>query len=205
MGFEINPCRVRTPSDKGKVERRGRDVKHLQIREGEHFASLRHLQEVTNRRIIKRAQSLLCPISGLSIYETWQGERSHLKPLPRTLPAPFDVQVCRKVQRDCLVNFEGRQYSVPFVYVGRMVEVRGCPQTVEIYCCQSRIASYPRHTPCRLLLDQSHYEGQGTNRIIPPTPLGKVARQIVLRHSWEAREVPTHGIEQYAELVEALS
>ncbi len=33
MGFEINPCRVRTPSNKGKVERRSRDVKYLQIRE----------------------------------------------------------------------------------------------------------------------------------------------------------------------------
>lgn len=37
LGFVINPCRVRQATDKGKVERRGRDVKWLMIRPEERF------------------------------------------------------------------------------------------------------------------------------------------------------------------------
>jgi hypothetical protein len=32
-----------------------------------------------------------------------------------------------------LVAFEGRQYSVPFRFIGRTINVRGCAGRVEIY------------------------------------------------------------------------
>ncbi|MEM7205666.1 MAG: hypothetical protein AAF628_35765 [Planctomycetota bacterium] len=41
-----------------------------------------------------------------------------------------DVTVTRPVHKDCAVNLEGRQYTVPFAFVGRQVEVRGCAGTV---------------------------------------------------------------------------
>jgi hypothetical protein len=41
------------------------------------------------------------------------------------LAEPFDLVVRRPVGIDCLVSFEGRQYSVPFRFVGQEVEVRG--------------------------------------------------------------------------------
>ncbi len=44
LGFIIDPCRVRQPSDKGKVERREHDVKHLLVWKGERFATFAALQ-----------------------------------------------------------------------------------------------------------------------------------------------------------------
>jgi transposase len=198
MGFVIDPCRVRMPSDKGKVERRGRDLKHVLIRESDRFQDLDHLQRVSEERILDRAMRLVCPVTGKSVHDTWLDEREHLLPMPETLPEPFDVQVSREVGEGCLVPFEGRRYAVPFSSYGRTVDVRGCAGAVKIYRKGELLISYPRGTPAPLLIDQSCYEGEGEGRIIPPTPLGEIARMIVLQKSWEA---PRRSIDLYAAVV----
>ncbi|MEW6234124.1 MAG: hypothetical protein AB1656_01940, partial [Candidatus Omnitrophota bacterium] len=202
VGFVINPCRVRMASDKGKVERRGRDIKSLMVHSQERLASLEVLQQTTNERIWSRAQRLTCPVTGKSVYETWGQEQPNLNPLPPTLPLPFDVQVHREVSQDCLVSFEGRQYHVPFSYVGRMVEVRGGPGRVEIYSTTRLLATYPRGTECRLLIDQNLYEGKSADRVMAPTPLGQIAQEIVMEKSWE---VPSRPLNQYETVVRRLS
>jgi transposase len=207
LGFIVDPCRVRQPSDKGKVERRGHDVKHLLLREGEHFATFAALQHVTEQRILEQADRLLCPVTGSSIRATWEAERPALQPLPLTLPQPFDIQVHRRVGRDCLIAFEGRQYSVPYTCASSTVEVRGCADSVEIYRRCQLLARFPRRTQCRLLVDQAHYEGPSDTRVVTPPPLGRIARAIIEPRSWErsAAAASTRSIGTYARLVEALS
>jgi len=202
MGFIVNPCRGGMGSDKGKVERRVFDVKFLQVRKGESFANLDALQSITDDRRIERSRRLLCPLTGRSIYDTWLEEQSILRPLPLTLPTPFDVQVTRKVEDDCLVSFEGRRYQVPFSRLGRDVQVRGCPQTVEIYSENQLLSVYPRHTACRLLIDQALYEGEEDERVCRPTPLGELASQIVLQRSWD---VPHRPVADYEVIARRLS
>lgn len=202
MGFVIDPCRIRQASDKGKVERRGRDVKWLLVKRGERFQSLEALQAITEERILDRAKRLDCAVTGKSIYESWLLEQGDLQNLPTTLPSPFDVEVSRDVGDDCVVNFESRQYTVPFPYVGRTVSVRGCPGRVEIYSGTELLATYPRGTDCRLLVDQVHYEGEGNEFVMAPTPLGRIGREIVLERSWEA---PIRPIDRYEILVRSLS
>jgi transposase len=202
MGFLVDPCRVRTPSDKGKVERRGRDVKTSLIREGEWFQSLEHLQRVTEARILERARQRVCPVTGRSVFDTWQEETLSLRPLPETLPEPFDVQVSRTVEEGCLVAFEGHQYAVPFPFFGRQVEVRGCSGSVEIRGEGRLLKRYPRGTPELLLVDQSCYEGEEEARVHRPTPLGDLAKKIVLQRSWE---IPRRSIAQYELAVGRLS
>jgi hypothetical protein len=92
LGFIIDPCRVRKPSDKGKVERRGHDVKHLLTREGARFATFAALQRTTDQRILEQADRLLCAVTGSSIRTAWETERTALQPLPMTLPQPFDCR-----------------------------------------------------------------------------------------------------------------
>ena len=127
--------------------------------------------------------------------------------MPATLPEPFDVEVLRPVGVDCLVSFEGRQYSVPFMYVKRTVTVRGLAGKVALYYDGKKIAEYPRGTDCRLLIDQAHYEGGADLRVSRPVPLGELGRQIVLRRSWEspAAEAAGRSIGIYADLVETMA
>ena len=105
------------------------------------------------------------------------------------------MQVARNVTRDCLVRFEGREYAVPFRYAGRVVQVRGAPGLVQIYADGQELIHYPRHTQTRLLIDQSCYEGEATERVAAPTPLGHLGQQIVARRSWDAAQRPVSAYE----------
>ncbi|MCE2944318.1 MAG: hypothetical protein LW828_06290 [Xanthomonadaceae bacterium] len=122
-----------------------------------------------------------------------------MAPLP-VLPAPFDHVATRRVGRDGLVAFEGRQYSVPFAYLARSVEVRGGAGTVQVLADQRVIAQHPRHTERRLLVDDAHYEGPGTPTVQPPTPLGRMGRRL---QELAAMPVQHRPLDLYAALAEA--
>ena len=110
------------------------------------------------------------------------------------------------MKQDCLVSFEGRKYSVPYPWMNRTVEARGCAGTVEIYGEGRKLCEFPRKTDCRLLVDQSHYDGgwDGGNEMTKaPVPLGRLGKQIVIPRSWEVEEPPRRSIERYVELVGA--
>jgi len=205
MGFIIDPARPRMGSDKGKVERRGRDVKRIPVQSGEKFSTVAELQQLTDERVSDLYTELTCPVTGKSIYESWVFEQKYLRPLPETLPDAFDVQVSRTVTDTCLVNFESRQYEVPARYVGLSMIVRGCAGRVKIYNNSGElIRTYPRRTDCRLLLDRTMEDFEGDERVVSPTPLGKLAREIVLEKSWEYN-APSRAIEEYSHIVSVLS
>ena len=202
LGFIIDPARPRSARDKGKVERRVQDVAGAIVRKGERFVTLEDLNQAASERTLARARKLINPVTGDSVYDTWQTERDVLQALPETMPAPFDVQVARKVGRDCLISFEGRQYAAPFTLAGRVVQVRGAPGRVQIIAEGRVVQEYPRGTKARLLVDQSCYEltsvsnsrpaisGAIEARVEPPAPLGRIGRVIVADKSWEAAKRP---------------
>ncbi len=203
VGTIINACRVRTPQDKGKVERRVRDVSNY-LDFSRSYQDLDHLQRVTDQAISQRMYRLVHPILGSSFAEALEIEQRHLLPLPLSLPEPFDIQVRRKVRRDATVPFEGREYGIPMEWIEREVLVRGLAGQVEILSGEGKtIGMFPRHTVCRSLVDQSIYEGEGTDRVAPATPLGRIGQEIVIPNTWEY-EAQTRGISAYADLVEGI-
>lgn len=159
------------------------------------------LQDWIDQEGERRSQRQVCPITGTTVEEAWQAERVLLRSLPTPCPQPFDVVVVRPVQRDCLVNFEGRQYAVPFLYCREQVEVRGCAGTVQIVARDTGqiLKTYPRGTQARLLIDPQCYEGEGTPRVSAPVPLGRLASRI---QELEADGVERRSVDWYAELVE---
>lgn len=212
-GFEIDPCRPRKGSDKGKAERsvrtfRGSFADTLRRGAGS-VDELQHLLDADAARLLDRLQ---CPVTGTSVREAWEAEKKLLQPLP-TMGEPFDVVITRTVQRDCLISFEGRRYSVPFAWLGRHVEVRGTLAHVVVFAEGHEIARHARGTEARLLLDPRHYEGISTDFVERPTPLGERARLQLAGLSSPSRRallaVPdpvrlVRPMEAYAQLVEAL-
>jgi transposase len=199
MRFHVDACPPRAPQMKGKVERRVRDQRWSADPGLACWHDLGELQAWSDERGERSAQRRLCPATGESVWDTWQSERRLLTPLPEILPEPFDVVHTRRVGLDALVSFEGRQYSVPFAYVGRSVEVRGCVGTVQILGDNAIIAVHRRHTPERLLIDPGHYDGPATDRVIPPLPLGRMGHRLAEL----AREPVVHrSIDLYAKLLE---
>lgn len=199
LSFHVDACQPRHPQAKGKVERHVRDLRETVDPRKEAFDSLDQLQAVTDARLEERAGRLQCPATGTSIAEAWEQERRLLTPLPETCPEPFDIVVRRPVSIDCLVSFEGRQYSVPFRFVGQDVEVRGLAGRVQVLKDAEVIAMHPRHTEHLLVRDESHYEGEDTDRVRAPMPLGRMGRSL---QQIAASEVQYRSIDTYARLAE---
>ena len=177
VGFHIDACQPRSPQAKGKVEAKVH-LSRLRINPvRHHFDGVEELQHWTDKRIKRWSEQAICPATGKTIVESWEDELSFLREVDR-YPQPFDVVVSRPVGKDCMVNFEGRSYSVPFQYAGQRVEVRGCADTVQIWADGTLQRHYPRHSRERLLIDPSCYAGEATDRVIPPAPLGRMGNKL---------------------------
>ncbi|WP_161555852.1 Mu transposase domain-containing protein [Mangrovicoccus ximenensis] len=195
----MRPPSVRGPWRTGKVERHVRDLRETIDPRREAFGSLEQLQAETDARLEERAGRLRCPLTGTSIADAWEQERRLLTPLPETLPVPFDVVVRRPVGIDCLVSFEGRQYSVPFRFVGQEVEVRGLAGHVQILKDAAVIAEHARRTSQLILRDEAHYEGVDTDRVRAPLPLGRMGQRMA---EVAAEKVQHRSLDLYARLAE---
>lgn len=206
-GFELDACRPGMGRDKGKVERQVRTERgafaDLLVRAWPSLEALQHALDARTREVLTHRR---CPVTGTSVAEALTAERARLRPVP-ALHEPFDVVVARRVARDCLVSFEGRRYSVPFAWVGRLVEVRGTAAHVVVYGEGAELARHPRRTAQRLLLEPAHYEGPATTAVLAPTPLGARARAQVAA-AWAALPAPsaiTRSLAAYVTFVEEVA
>jgi transposase len=208
-GFAVDPCRPARGSDKGKIERQ---VRTARVDFADLFVypwpDLPALQAALDERSAEWHATRRCPISGSLIAETWQQEQALLRPLP-TLQELFDCVVVRRVSRDCLVSFEGRQYTVSFVWVGRDVEIRGTAQQVVMLAEGREIARHARYTAARVVIEEAHYLGSSTDTVLAPTPFGRRAQQqlAAVPHGAHipAPETVVRPLEQYTRVIAALA
>ncbi|MBM4118894.1 transposase family protein, partial [bacterium] len=177
LRFHIDACPPRSPGHKGKIERGNRDDRRWREIRQRHWDGLAELQAWTDAQGLREDARRRCPATGTSVLEAWEAEKRFLAPLP-PLPEPFDVAVTRPVSLDGLVAFEGRQYTVPFAWVGLRVEVRGCAQVVQVLAEGQVVAEHPRHGRALLVLDPACYEGPSTARVVAPPPLGRMGRRL---------------------------
>ncbi len=175
--FHIDVCLPRSPEAKGKVERGIRTDRGWREVKERDWESWEELQSWTDERSLEEAKRRISPATGTPVMAAWEIEKPSLAPLP-LLPEPFDVAVTRVVGEDCTVAFEGRRYSVPFEWFEQRVEVRGCSHRVQVYAGGSIVADHPRHGRERIVIDPTHYEGESTDRVLAPLPLGRMRRRL---------------------------
>jgi transposase len=175
--FHIDACAPRSPEAKGKVERSIRDQRFEADPRGRHWGNLEELQSWSDEKDLESARRRTCPATGTSVWEAWNEEKRALTTLP-LLPEPFDLVATRPVGLDCMVAFEGRSYSVPFQLVEKRVEVRGCSGRVQVLYGAEIVAVHERHTRERILIDPRHFEGESTDRVLAPIPLGRMGRRL---------------------------
>ena len=198
VGFHVDACQPRQPNAKGKAEAKVRLARLRVNPEDREYEGMEGLQAWSDHRLLRWAARAICPATGESVLASWQREQELLG-VPDRLPSPFDVVVYRPVDKDCMVQFESRAYCVPFAHAYQLVEVRGCAQTVEIWAEGSLLIDYPRRTTERVLIDPRCYEGEATDRVIPPPPLGRMGRRLE-----EILQMPVQSrpLDLYAALME---
>ena len=144
-GATIIPARVRAPKDKAAVEGTVGNVTNAiigKLRNRKFFsfealnnAILTELDKFNTRPFQKRDGSRL------SVYE--EEEKDFMKPLPAD---PYELSSWKTatVQMNYHIQIEKMNYSVPYEYVGKKVDVKITKDTVTAYYKGTSIASHKR-------------------------------------------------------------
>lgn len=152
-GFFVHPCRVRSPQDKGKVER---DVQTIREQFKKFLALDPNLDLASANR---RMAQYLKEEYGQKPHGTTR-EKPYLafsdleSPALKALPIePFVIAEWKevKVHPDCYIQFNKKSYSVPYAYVGKSLWVRAADKLLSVYddhklIKQHVITSYHLHT-----------------------------------------------------------
>jgi Mu transposase, C-terminal domain/Integrase core domain len=145
-GLVVDPARVRSPQDKGRVEN---GVKFVQVSffAGEQFAGFEDAQ--------RRAGDWCRVRAGMRVHGTTRQRPAEVfaqVEAPALLPAPeqpYRVPAWSeaKVQRDFHVRAQNAFYSVPYRLAGQQVTVRADGTLVKIYHRGQVVRTHPQQPP----------------------------------------------------------
>ncbi len=160
-GFVIDPARVRTPTDKPRVERVVQFTRNSMFA-GEVFIDLDHAQAHAERWCKERA--------GLRTHGTTQCrpvEVFLLEEQPHLLEAPtaaYDVPIyaTAKVHRDHHIEVAKALYSVPGDLIGRRVDVRADRDLVRVFHRGQLVKVHPRTKPGGRVTDPADLPAEKT-------------------------------------------
>ncbi len=143
-GTAILPARPRKPKDKAFVEGPVGVVSTwiLAALRDRQFLSLRELNEAIMEKLYEFNHKPFQKKDG-SRAEMFRDEQLFLQPLP---PVPFELAVWKVavVQYNYHISVDRQNYSVPYEYIKRKVDVRLTRSAVEVFFEGRRIASHPR-------------------------------------------------------------
>jgi transposase len=142
-GLVVDPARVRSPQDKGRVEN---GVKFVQVSffAGEQFAGIAGAQH--------RAEDWCRIRAGMRVHGTTRQRPAEVfaqLEAPALLPAPAEPYRVpawseAKVQRDFHVRAQNAFYSVPYGLIGQQVTVRADGTLVKIYHRGQVVRTHPQ-------------------------------------------------------------
>ena len=121
LGITVFPARPGEAADKGKVEKKIRDIFGRLDLHDHFFTDMRDLQWKTDRVIGALEATWRCGATGLPVPESFAYEKAYLRPLPTHFPTyPVEERRCL-VRHDKTVFFRGNWYQVGASYVGKRV------------------------------------------------------------------------------------
>jgi transposase len=182
------PARPGTATDKGKVEKKIRDIFRNIPFDKMVFESLDHLQQYIDDLIEEKCKKWICPATGTTIEQAYAYERQYLNSQIRELPAiPVD-SIQTTVKNGSLVYFRGNYYQIPEGYLGQSVRVINSGTKIEIYHQGECLDSYDYYPDIKGMVRLSKKAIQLNTR-----PLSELTRQWCL-------EVADRQIEHYQKI-----
>lgn len=191
-GFWAQPCRVRTPTDKGKVESNVNYVKDncfknrdfQSIDEAVNFAR-EWLNTIANVR--KHGTTKKVP---LEVFKSIEKEK--LLPLP-TEDFILSHSVKCTVNTNCHISYEGNYYSVPYAYIGQAVDVIIVNGLIKIYFKEKEIALHSLWTGEKgnYVTDNKHY----------PNSKNISSEDILSRQREEMKEIGVYALEFFESFI----
>jgi len=140
----VIPARVKAPKDKSTVEGSVGIISTwiLAAIRNQQFLSLHELNLVIKQKLHNFNHKPFQKKDG-SRALLFAEERMFLQPLPAK-PYEYSTLKVATVQYNYHISVDGQNYSVPFEYIKRKVDVRLTRNTVEVLCDNDRICSHKR-------------------------------------------------------------
>jgi len=140
----VIPARVRAPKDKSSVEGAVGIISNwiLAAIRNQQFLSLHELNLVIKQKLHDFNHKPFQKKEGNRAV-SFAEERMFLQPLPAK-PYEYSTLKVATVQYNYHISVDGQNYSVPFEYIKRKVDVRLTRNTVEVLCDNDRICSHKR-------------------------------------------------------------
>jgi transposase len=140
----VIPARVRAPKDKATVEGTVGVISTwiLAALRNQQFLSLLELNQAIKEKLLELLHKPFQKKDG-SRAELFSDEKAYLSALPSR---PYELATWKiaTVQYNYHVTTNGQNYSVPFEYIKRKVDIRVTKALIEIFYEGSRICSHPR-------------------------------------------------------------
>ncbi len=185
-GFFPNPCRVYTPTDKGKVESNVKYVKNNCFK-GRDFNSYEEAAAFLSDWLDNKANKRIHGTTKKMPYEVYlKEEKDKLKPLPET-EFIFSRSEKAVVRTDCHIVYDGNLYSVPYTYIGMDVDVIEINQLLKVYYEGKEIALHTlvRNAKGEHRTDKNHY----------PRSKTITQEEILSRYQEQMGEIGSHALE----------
>jgi hypothetical protein len=161
-GFRPRLCRPYRAQTKGKVEA---GVKYIRRNflcglQGRAPANLEDLNTQLREWVGSVANQRVHGTTHQMVQARWDADQFSLQSLCGRPGYPYADEELRKVGRDGFVSWQSSRYSVPWVYAGKQVWIRGRDGNVDVYYGEQRIASHGE-APRRhgVVQDPEHHEG----------------------------------------------
>ena len=155
-GFKIVPCRVRKPREKGKVESGIKYIKN-NFFAGRKFKDYDEMQKELGLWLEKANSRVHRTTKKVPKELFLQEEKIKLKKLP-ILDFVMPIIMTRKVYRDCHITVDSNYYSVPYEYVGKIVEIQKDSKLLRIYYMGKQVATHIQgDRRGEFITQESHY------------------------------------------------
>jgi transposase len=156
FGFIPRLCRPYRPQTKGKIENTVGYVKR-DFFLGRQFTSLEDLNGQVNRWL-ERVNSTVHGTTYQIPLERFKEE--NLSPMEQVPPYKIVLKETRKVSKDCYISFLGNKYSVPYLFAGRITELRIFEGKLEIYVDYEKICEHEILSGnCGVSRKKEHFQG----------------------------------------------
>lgn len=157
-GFQIDPCKPRTPWHKGRVERGVGFVKEafLAIREFRNGIG-RANQELLEWVLGEAGNRIHGTTHEMPLRAFAEREKAALKALPSEIPE-IVFWAKSKLQHNCLLTLNKTYYSAPFRYINQELDIRVGEKLVEVSLDHQIVAVHPRNPrPGAISKNDEHY------------------------------------------------
>lgn len=185
-GFWPQPCRVYTPTDKGKIEANVKYVKDNCFK-GRDFQDIQAAQAFLDQWLDNTANVRIHGTTKMKPQDLFdEKEKAALGPLPNKEFA-FSRTATAKVHTNCHIAYAANYYSAPHAYIGCEVDVVEINNLVKIYHQGKEIALHAlaKATKGEHVTNNAHY----------PDHKNITPEEILSRQEVEMAEIGKHALE----------